>query len=183
MQGTQRKYFGHGRRTVKLGDVGLEVQVTNQYKHLGGLVDGRARGAAEARRRIGLATSAFEEGKSSLYLNATIPLDTRSLRPCITLPFGFRRALTGAAYVWDTPDWSGAYLAKPATGRRSYTCQQLLRMWQPAAPPGDRSQKGTTVSFLFHGENSACGTMGGSARGRNLHGHDRGRSSVAQVRT
>ncbi|CAE7779518.1 unnamed protein product [Symbiodinium sp. CCMP2592] len=74
----QRQHFGHGRRSVRLADVAVEVEVTNHYKHLGGVVETKGYGGCEARRRLAIAATAFDKGKDLLYQNTTIPLATRS---------------------------------------------------------------------------------------------------------
>ncbi|CAE7701091.1 unnamed protein product [Symbiodinium sp. CCMP2592] len=77
-KGARRNYFAHGRRTVRLQDVALDVQVTNHYKHLGGMVDDRGYGTCEAKRRLAIAATAFDKGKDLLYHNTTIPLSVRA---------------------------------------------------------------------------------------------------------
>ncbi|CAE7241174.1 unnamed protein product [Symbiodinium sp. CCMP2592] len=77
-KGVQSTYFAHGRRTVRLHDVDLEVPVTNHYKHLGGVVEARGYGGCEAKRRLAIAAAAFDKGKDLIYLNTTIPLPVRS---------------------------------------------------------------------------------------------------------
>ena len=49
-----------------------------QYVHLGGLVDPDLRLQAEARRRVAIAASAYDSGKSLLFGNASIPLEVRA---------------------------------------------------------------------------------------------------------
>ncbi|CAE7582633.1 unnamed protein product [Symbiodinium sp. CCMP2592] len=73
-----RQYFDHGRAALHLPELGLDLPVTNQYKHLGGVIDHRLRLNAEARRRLAMATQAFDQGKALLYLNSTLPLHTRA---------------------------------------------------------------------------------------------------------
>ena len=78
VQKVQGHYFRHGRRALHLQDVDMDISVTCQYKHLGGVVDHNAGGGCEAKRRLAIAAAAYEKGRDLLYLNATIPLKTRA---------------------------------------------------------------------------------------------------------
>ncbi|CAE7289458.1 unnamed protein product [Symbiodinium sp. CCMP2592] len=73
-----RQYFSHGNATLRLPELDRDLPVTNQYKHLGGLIDHRLKLSAEARRRLAMASQAFDQGKELLYLNPAIPLSTRA---------------------------------------------------------------------------------------------------------
>ena len=61
-----------------LEDLKVHLPVTNQYKHLDGLLDSKSNMAAEARRRLSMATQAFDKGKQLVYLNRSIPLGVRA---------------------------------------------------------------------------------------------------------
>ena len=54
-----------------LADLQVHLPVTNQYKHLGGLLDSKTTMAAEARRRLAMATQAFDNGKKLLTSTTT----------------------------------------------------------------------------------------------------------------
>ncbi|CAE7389529.1 unnamed protein product [Symbiodinium sp. CCMP2592] len=70
--------FADGRNVLRLPELGLEVQVAPSYVHLGGLVEPEVKMVAEARRRLGMAKTAFDAGRNLLYCNTTIPIETRS---------------------------------------------------------------------------------------------------------
>ena len=72
------EFFGHGKVSMYLEDLQVHLPVTNQYKHLGGLLDSKSTMAAEARRRLSMATQAFDKGKQLIYLNHSISLGVRA---------------------------------------------------------------------------------------------------------
>ena len=72
------EFFDHGKASLFLADVGMHLPVVNQYKHLGGLLDSKSTMTAEARRRLSMATQAFDKGRQLVYLNPTIPLEVRA---------------------------------------------------------------------------------------------------------
>ncbi|CAE7309490.1 unnamed protein product [Symbiodinium sp. CCMP2592] len=74
----QRECFSSGKASLRLADLDVDLPVTNQYKHLGGLIDSRLSLAGEARRRLAVASQAFDQGKALLFLNDSIPLETRA---------------------------------------------------------------------------------------------------------
>ncbi|CAE7337714.1 unnamed protein product [Symbiodinium sp. CCMP2592] len=74
----RQQWFPNGRNVLVLRDLGLEVPVVGAYNHLGGTVDMAMSGKGEARRRLAIMQSTFDEGKRLLYGNASIPLLTRS---------------------------------------------------------------------------------------------------------
>ena len=73
-----QRHFDRGSPTLYLQDLAIELPVTNQYKHLGGLLDNKLHLAAEARRRLSIASQAFDKGSALLFLNSSIPLATRA---------------------------------------------------------------------------------------------------------
>ncbi|CAE7337173.1 Cacna1c [Symbiodinium sp. CCMP2592] len=76
-QRAKRSLVNGKKAEVLLEDLGVAVQVTPQYTHLGGVLDLRLNLKAEARRRLALLGDAFEQGRKLLFQNRTIPLATR----------------------------------------------------------------------------------------------------------
>ncbi|CAE7339529.1 unnamed protein product [Symbiodinium sp. CCMP2456] len=71
--------FKTGRSVPHLADLQLDIPTTNLYKHLGGLVDDGATMMAESRRRLSMASQAFDQGKRLVFANSAIPLPTRAM--------------------------------------------------------------------------------------------------------
>ena len=67
-----------GRPVLYLEDLALEIPVVPQYVHLGGIVDAKLTGKPEARKRLALIGSAFDQGRRLLFQNPTIPLAIRT---------------------------------------------------------------------------------------------------------
>ncbi|CAE6930722.1 unnamed protein product [Symbiodinium sp. CCMP2592] len=74
----RQKWFPQGQQSLALPDLGVEVPVVGAYTHLGALVDCAMSLQGEAKRRLAIAQSSFDEGKKLLYANSTIPLATRT---------------------------------------------------------------------------------------------------------
>ena len=73
-----KEFFDHDKPSLYLADLDIHLPVTNQYKPLRGLLDSKSTMAAEARRRLSMATQAFDKGKQLLYLNLSIPFRVRA---------------------------------------------------------------------------------------------------------
>ena len=68
----------NGRPVLYLEDLHLEIPIVPQYVHLGGIVDAKLTGKAEARKRLALLGSAFDQGRRLLFQNTSIPLEIRT---------------------------------------------------------------------------------------------------------
>ncbi|CAE7037280.1 unnamed protein product [Symbiodinium sp. CCMP2592] len=75
---TRQEWFPSGKRTLTLPELQKEVQVAPSYVHLGGVIEPEMKLVQEARRRLGMAKSAFDSGKSLIYTNESIPLLLRT---------------------------------------------------------------------------------------------------------
>ncbi|CAE7786256.1 unnamed protein product [Symbiodinium sp. CCMP2456] len=105
----RQRIFGHAKATLRLPDLDKEVPVALQYKHLGGIVDCRNTMAAEAKRRLGIAATAFKQGQDLLYLNVTIKLQVRMQLFAATVGATFHNL---AQWIPSGQDWdilSGGY--------------------------------------------------------------------------
>ena len=78
VQKAKATHFGHGRTTLPLADLQVEVPVAPQYVHLGGVLDARVSMKPEMRRRLSMASAAMDSGKKLLFQNKQIPLETRA---------------------------------------------------------------------------------------------------------
>ncbi|CAE7846913.1 unnamed protein product, partial [Symbiodinium necroappetens] len=78
IQKARQSHFGHGRNTLVLEDLGVEIPVAPQYVHLGGIMDAKLSMKPEMRRRLSMATSAMDSGKKLIFQNVQIPLDVRA---------------------------------------------------------------------------------------------------------
>ncbi|CAE7299602.1 unnamed protein product [Symbiodinium sp. CCMP2592] len=74
----RKEFFSHGRSTIKLDDVGMELPVAPQYVHLGGVVDIACSMKAEMRRRLAMASASFDAGRKLLFGNGSISLPVRA---------------------------------------------------------------------------------------------------------
>ena len=101
-QKAKRQWFPRGERHLHLVDLDLRVNVMSQYVHLGGLVDTDMRLSGEARRRLGMAQSAFDAGKSLLFTNMSIPLQVRASLFCSSVVSTFFNL---ALWTEDTEAW------------------------------------------------------------------------------
>ncbi|CAE7031281.1 unnamed protein product [Symbiodinium sp. CCMP2592] len=137
----RKHYFDHGPRSVCLADVALEVEVTNHYKHLGGMVETTGYGGCEAKRRRAIASTAFDKGKDLLYLNTTIPIGTRSslVNIAVTATLHNLALWTPAGPQWEKLCQGYARLVRrlltrpPPHPRRFRACGHRL---PPASPFG-----------------------------------------------
>ena len=68
----------NGRSLLYLEDLQLEIPIVPQYVHLGGIVDAKLTGKSEARKRLALLGSAFDQGRRILFQNPSIPLEVRA---------------------------------------------------------------------------------------------------------
>ncbi|CAE7807945.1 unnamed protein product, partial [Symbiodinium necroappetens] len=105
----RQRIFGHAKATLRLPDLEKEVPVALHYKDLGGMVDCRNTMAAEAKRRLGIAATAFKQGQDLLYLNVTIKLQVRVQLFAATVGATFHNL---AQWIPSGQDWdilSGGY--------------------------------------------------------------------------
>ena len=96
-KGTQKarvQFFGHGRSSLILPDIEQELHVAPQYTHLGGVLDHKLTWQPEARKRLALANGAYDNGKTLLFQNKQLPLETRvGLFEITVLPTIFNLAI------------------------------------------------------------------------------------------
>ena len=71
------KHFQKSGQQLRLPDLDVAIPIANQYRHLGGIVDGEPKLAIEARRRTAIASSAYEAGKKIFFNNPCIPMTTK----------------------------------------------------------------------------------------------------------
>ncbi|CAE7660424.1 unnamed protein product [Symbiodinium sp. CCMP2592] len=101
-QRTRAAHFPKDGLHLPIPECDVCVPITNSYKHLGGLVDGEAKMAAEARRRTAMAGSAYDAGKKLFFANWRLPFSTRvALFQAAIDPVYFNLGL----WTTDTPSW------------------------------------------------------------------------------
>ncbi|CAE7244447.1 unnamed protein product [Symbiodinium sp. CCMP2592] len=97
------KYFPRQGQQLDLPDLGVTVPISNQYKHLGGVVDGEPKMTIEARRRTAIAGSAYDSGKKLFFANPRLELTTRiALFQATIDPVYFNLGL----WTDDGPSWN-----------------------------------------------------------------------------
>ena len=117
-QQARRKHFQVGGQALSLEELQLEVPISNQYRHLGGLVDGEAN---LTRRRTAIAGSAYEASKKYFFANPKLPLTTRIALFKVTIdPVYFNLG------VW-TPH--GPAWAKLSQGYSRLLRRMFVRLW------------------------------------------------------
>ena len=119
------EYFNRGKVSMYLQDLQVHLPVTNQYKHLGGLLDSKSTMVAEARRRLAMATQAYDKGRQLLYANRSIPLSMRANVLQTAVTSGCRTAKGGPCSVEATRGWSGSCLAASCRVMRYSSCWPL----------------------------------------------------------
>ncbi|CAE7316855.1 unnamed protein product [Symbiodinium sp. CCMP2592] len=96
------KYFPRQGQQLDLPDLGVTVPISNQYKHLGGVVDGEPKMTIEARRRTAIA-GAYDSGKKLFFANPRLELTTRiALFQATIDPVYFNLGL----WTDDGPSWT-----------------------------------------------------------------------------
>ena len=115
------KYFPASGRQLRLPELEVAVPIVNQYRHLGGVVDGASKLTIEARRRTAMAGSAYDAGKQIFFANPRIALPTKiALFQAVIDPIYFNLGL------WLTEDKSWRILSDGYTR----TLRRLLvRTW------------------------------------------------------
>ena len=151
----RKTFFSHARPTLQLHDLQLEVPVTNQYRHVGGLLDSRTKQTAEARRRLAMAGDAFEKGKMLLYINNNIPLPTRAALFSIAITSTFHNLCLWVPgdHAWEVMS-SGYTRLLRRLPTKQFPGDKLFHLPPPLvhvltdAPPLEHLARKTRLSFL-----------------------------------
>ena len=118
---TRAKHFPAKGQQLRLPDLDVAVPIVNQYRHLGGIVDGASKLAVEARRRTAMAGSAYDAGKKIFFANPRIALPTKvALFQAVIDPIYFNLGL------WLTEDKSWRILSE---GYTRILRRLLVRTW------------------------------------------------------
>ena len=107
----RRRYFGDGAQSLCLPDLGVQVPVAGQCKHLGGYVDSRLTMLPEVRYRLAQAHSSLEASQALPLNNSELSISTRAaifasaLTPTFfILVSGSPLVRPGASSTLDTPN-------------------------------------------------------------------------------
>ena len=129
-----RSAFRAGKAALHLKDLNLDVPTTNQYRHLGGLIDHKTHLVAEARQRLAVAAQAFDKGQNLLYTNPTIPLHVRAslLQTSVTATFHNLAIWTPTGPGWTMLCQGYMRLVKRLLSRQ-FPGETFFRLPTPAA--------------------------------------------------
>eukprot|EP00439_Symbiodinium_sp_Y106_P058806 s516_g8.t1 len=73
----KREFFPSGKPQLWIPDLRVHIATEATYTHLGGVLDHRGTMEPEARRRLAIATTAYDAGRDVIYANKTISLPAR----------------------------------------------------------------------------------------------------------
>ncbi|CAE7730122.1 unnamed protein product [Symbiodinium sp. CCMP2456] len=151
----RRQYFGNGKASLRLHDLGMDVPTVCQYRHLGSILDNRLTLQPEARYRLALAAQAYESAKPLLLNNRSLELATRAGLFEITVATTFFNLVIWhtAGKAWDTMRNGHArlvrrLLAHQIEGSLLFHLPLPLVMWMTGCIPLELLAFRQRMSFL-----------------------------------